>query len=166
MPDFASSDQRRTYFRSAIPVPVVSEAGISRKQAMAQPRPPTQFEPRWHVAWTHPAGEDRAELKSEVHPFSRGFPLNRTCGSVATRALIGACRAKRPCRKTSDFRRARGAGEIAAHRAVWPHRRALGRWFCGMDGAVKLGAGAAEAIWRGVSEPGRRLMIPSIAKGE
>ena len=43
---------------------------------MAQLRPPTQSEPRWHVAWTHPAGEFRAELDLMDKGFDTYLPLH------------------------------------------------------------------------------------------
>jgi hypothetical protein len=46
------------------------------KQAMVQPRPPTQSEPRWHVAWTHPASEYRAELDLMGKGFTAYLPLH------------------------------------------------------------------------------------------
>ncbi len=43
---------------------------------MAQTRSPTHSEPRWHVAWTHPVGEFRAELDLRGKGFTAYLPLH------------------------------------------------------------------------------------------
>ena len=124
-----------------------------RKQAMVQPRPPTQSEPRWHVAWTHPASEYRPELDLMGKGFTAYLPLHLERWAsrpsevsdmphtwFGWRPMDQAVAEKSQPQRHKPCARSRAALRQASADAV-PPQRAHRRTSCGRDHRTQCPAG-------------------------